>query len=152
MRVNPFFANPHISLPEVEQYECSDFIMLPRNIFEEYHYDVHTTLFLTIVNTVGESISGVVKSVHDINDVIYVPTWMWSNLSVTHNVSLTSLTQHPCTHIALRPYNNGFRDIKDWENKLSFALRNYATLTAARKNCSIYILMTNFLLDLIQLI
>lgn len=128
MKVCPFYECASISKEQLQEYECSDRILLCRAFFNRASFPLGP-LLLRISNALQHSVVGAVKDLHDVEDVVYAPQWMIHALQLLSNVTLSTVPQRPCTSIVLRPFHEGAFSEAEWPAVLSAALRNYNTLS-----------------------
>jgi hypothetical protein len=124
----PFFQCKSIPYESLIQYECSDRLIIAKNIQDSQGLD-HTPCILQITNSLDISVVGTVYNVHSENDIIYMPTWMMATLKTTQNCTIACVPVRACTSAVIKPYNTGLFEIKDWHIKLCNGLRLYSTLT-----------------------
>ncbi len=128
MKVCPFYECGSIPKEALQEYECSDRIMLCRAFFQRASFPLGP-LLLRISNALQHSVVGAVKDLHDVEDVVYAPQWMIHSLQLLSNVTLSTVPQRPCTAVVLKPFHEGAFSEAEWPTVLSTALRNYNTLT-----------------------
>lgn len=124
----PFFQCKSIPYESLIQYECSDRLIIAKNIQDSQGLD-HTPCILQITNSLDISVVGTVYNIHADNNIIYMPTWMMATLKTTQNCTIACVPVRACTSAAIKPYNTGLFEIKDWHIKLCNGLRLYSTLT-----------------------
>lgn len=133
MRVCPYFACKYVTTDaERIQFECSDQFFIPKTLLDTLKLTTDVPAFLTLRNTLRQTITGTVRNMYDddgVNDTIYVPTWMFMTLSDPSGITISACERHPCTKIKFRPHTSDFTSIPDWDAKLAKALRNYGSLT-----------------------
>ena len=125
MRVVPFSACPTIPTADLSSFECSDRLLLP-SVMESY--TVNTILLLT--NAMKEEIVGCVHGLHE-GDVgtIYIPSWMFYQLTLSYEMTVSTMKALKCTHIQLRPHRGDCLKREGGLQLLNKALLNYKTLT-----------------------
>ena len=128
MRVLPFIQCSTIPAEFLTQYECSDRLLVAKNIQGVYYLD-NTPCLLRISNDMDTYVVGTVYGLHDDDDIIFMPMWMMCILKTTHHVSIARVPAHACTKLTIKPHNAGLFDIDDWHIKLRNGLRLYSTLT-----------------------
>jgi hypothetical protein len=123
MRVVPFSACPTIPTADLSSFECSDRLLLP-SVMESYA--VNTILLLS--NAMKEEIVGCVHGLHE-GDVrtIFIPSWMFYQLTLSYDMTVSTMKALKCTHIQLRPHRGDC--LKGGLRRLNIALLNYKTLT-----------------------
>ena len=112
-------------------FECSDRIILPRQLYIEYNLEeTPRPLILYISNSMNDSVVGALHNLHEVNtETIYMPTWMFARLQTTSHLSLGIAIKVNCAVITVRPHNRDFLDIDDWNTKFCTAIKYYNTLT-----------------------
>ena len=129
MRAAPFLHCKFIPMDEISIFECSDRILIPKSIFVSMGFG-EGPILLNIANTVGTNVRGVLYNIHEANDdIIYMPTWMSILLSITDNLSMSSIKKFDCSRIIIRPQNAELLKIPDWNVKFSESIKYYNTLT-----------------------
>ena len=128
MKVRPFYECASIKKEDLQDYECSDSILLCRAFFQRASFPLGP-LLLRISNALQNSVVGAVKDLHDDEDIVYAPQWMIHSLQLLSNVTLSTVPQRPCTAIVLKPFHEGAFLEAEWPTVLSVALRNYNTLS-----------------------
>jgi len=128
MRVLPFIQCRTVPAEFLIHYECSDRLLVAKNI-QEAHNLHHTPCLLRISNTLDAYIVGTPYGFHDEDDIIYIPMWMIHILKTTQRVTISCVPVHVCTKLSIKPYNAGLFEIDDWAMKLRNGLRLYSTLT-----------------------
>jgi len=112
-------------------FECSDRILLPKS---QSHVAECPNTILSLSNSLNEDITGTVYDIHDINsDTIYVPSWMFTSLTVSDNITITYVKPIKCTHIQLRLHRTDFFKREGASRLLNCALTHYKTLTQKTK-------------------
>ena len=129
MRVNPFTHAKFLPYKELEAFECSDRIIVGKTTFEMLKYSEEETVLINITNRLGQTIAGTIFGYHLEEDILYVPTWMFYNLDVTDNIAISVIYKVPCSKITIRPHNNEFLSISDWNEQLGSGLKYYTSLT-----------------------
>lgn len=125
MRVAPFSACPTIPTVNLSSYECSDRLLLP-SVMESY--TVNTILMLC--NALKEEIIGCVFGCHEGDvETIYVPSWMFYKLSLSYDITVSTMKALKCTHIQIRPHRGDCLKREGGVRLLNKALLNYKTLT-----------------------
>ena len=128
MRVLPFIQCSTVPAEHITQYECSDRLLVAKNI--QASHDLYRTIcLLRISNDLDTYVVGTVYGFHDEDDIIYMPMWMMHILKTTHHVTIATVAHHACTKLSIKPYNSGLFEIEDWALKLRNGLRLYSTLT-----------------------
>lgn len=128
MRVLPFLQCSTVPPELLIQYECSDRLLVAKNI--QGSHNLHRTPCLVrISNELGVYVVGTPYGFHDEDDIIYIPMWMMHILKTTHCLSIACVPIHVCTKLTIKPHNSGLFDIDDWDIKLRNGLRLYSTLT-----------------------
>ena len=127
MKALSFLYCKTIPVEEALLYECSDRLLVAKNICEANKLDQEIVI-LEIRNTLGETVVGSIYEKHDDDDIIYMPSWMANRLHST-NIEIKTVPLHTCTQLSLRPYNKGLFFIKDWHLDLRDTLRRYVSVT-----------------------
>lgn len=127
MKALSFLYCKTIPVEEALLYECSDRLLVAKNICETNKLDQEIVI-LEIRNKLGETVVGSIYDKHDDNDIIYMPSWMANRLHST-NIEIKTVPIHTCTQLSLRPYNKGLFFIKDWHLDLRDTLRRYVSVT-----------------------
>jgi hypothetical protein len=128
IRLEPYFLCNHFPKEELKTYECSDRILLCRNFFTKVSF-APGAILLKLSNTLDESISGVVFNLHDDENIVYVPSWMYYTMSIVDNVIITQIAIQRCKKIMIQPHTSAIQTIADWETKLNRAFLGYNSLT-----------------------
>jgi hypothetical protein len=124
----PYFICNHVPKEELKTYECSDRILLCRNFFTKVSFP-QGAILLKLSNSLDESISGVVFNLHDDENVVYVPNWMYYSMQIVDNISVSQISIQRCTKILIQPTTPALQTITDWEPKLNKAFLGYNSLT-----------------------
>ena len=128
MHVLPFLQCKTVPAEFIIQYECSDRLLVAKNI--QGLHDLHRLpCLLRVSNDMDVYVVGTIYGFHDDDDVIYMPMWMMNLLKTTQRVSISCVPTHACTKLSIKPHNAGLFDIDDWHIKLRNGLRLYSTLT-----------------------
>jgi hypothetical protein len=128
MRALPFLQCRTVPPEFLIQYECSDRLLVAKNI-QESHNLHNIPCLLRIQNELDVYVVGTAYGFHEEDDIIYMPMWMIHILKTTHCLSIASVPTHACTTLSIRPHNSGLFEIDDWHTKLRNGLRLYSTLT-----------------------
>jgi hypothetical protein len=128
IRLEPFFLCNHIPKEELRNYECSDRILLCRNFFNSVTF-APGAILLNFSNSADESIAGVVFSLHDDDNIVYVPAWMYYSLSIVDNISISQIGIQRCTKILIQPNTPALQTIPEWESLINKAFISYNSLT-----------------------
>lgn len=113
----------------MSEFEFSDRLLVPKLIFEGFECTAGKITLLSISNSIGQSISGIVYGTHVEQDIIYVPSWMYYSLDITDNILCSLIEQYVCSKLSIRPHHNKFIEVKDWTNQLGKALERYTSIT-----------------------
>lgn len=128
MHVLPFIQCRTVPAEFIIQYECSDRLLVAKNI--QGLHDLHRVpCLLRVSNDMDVYVVGTIYGFHDDDDIIYMPMWMMNILKTTHRVSIACVPIRACTKLSIIPHNAGLFDIDDWHIKLRNGLRLYSTLT-----------------------
>lgn len=128
IRLEPFFLCNHVPKEELKTYECSDRILLCRNFFTKVSFPPGAIL-LKLSNSIDESISGVVFNLHDDENVVYVPNWMYYSMQIVDNINVSQISIQRCTKILIQPNTSALQTLVGWEEKLNKAFLSYNSLT-----------------------
>jgi hypothetical protein len=132
MRACPYTHCPFLSKEDISIFECSDRIIIPRQVYVEHNLEeTPRPLILYISNSMNDWIVGALHNLHEVNtETIYMPTWMFVRLRTSSHLSLGIAIKVNCAVITVRPHNRDFLDIDDWNTKFCAAIKYYNTLVA----------------------
>ena len=126
MRLLPFPFFSSLSQRDMVLYECSDRIVVPKELYEGYS---DKNAILRIENEVGEYSGGTLYGPHSGDEsLLFVPSWMFYRFT-NPIVSLTSLVSVPCEHIQIRPPTDVWFKQEGVPASFQESLLNYKTLT-----------------------
>ena len=128
IRLEPFYLCNHVPKEELRNYECSDRILLCRNFFKTVTFP-QGAILLKLTNSADDSVAGVVFNLHDDDNVVYVPSWMYYAMSIVENISVSQIAIQRCTKIMIQPHTPSLESIPDWDSKLNKAFLAYNSLT-----------------------
>jgi len=129
MRVQPLFCCRYLSHEERIKYECSDSFFICHSWFTSMNFQPDTEILLKITNANDEQIVGNVCSTHPDKDILYVPSRLFSTLSISDNVTIESVILPNCTMIVFQPQNISYCSNPLWKDMFLQNLRNYTTIT-----------------------
>ena len=128
MHVLPFIQCRTIPAEFIIQYECSDRLLVAKNIQASYAL-YSTPCLLRITNNIDTYVVGTIYGFHEEDDILYMPMWMMNILKTTQRVTIACIPTQACTKLSIKPYNSGLFEISEWDVKLRNGLRLYSSLT-----------------------
>lgn len=133
MRILSHIYNSELSESQLKTAECSDRIWVNERVFE-----THMTLAqegeavcVTLKNGVEQVSHGVIHGVHyDDEDLIYVPSWMFSALECDDaHITLSRSTFGLCTGLMVQPYTSDHTHAENPIELLQVAFEQYTVIS-----------------------
>jgi hypothetical protein len=131
MRVLPLLFAQFLTDSELEEYECSDRIWVPKQVFERWVRlsEPGIAMLARLENAVGQNAVGVIQDVHyDDDDVLYVPQWMAQRLTDSDDVSLDHYEPNLCMGLTIQPHTSDHVLAADPQVYLRDAFERYSCL------------------------
>lgn len=131
MRVLPLLFAEFLTDDDIEEFECSDRIWVPKHIFERWVRlsEPGVAMLAKLENTVGQFAIGVVQDVHyDGADIMYVPQWMSRRLADSDDVTLDNYEPNLCTGLTIQPHTSDHVTADDPQVYLRDAFERYSCL------------------------
>ena len=129
MRIHPFTHAKFLPYKELMSFEHSDRILVGKHVFEMVQGEIKDRILISLTNSIGQSIAGTLYGYHMEENILYVPSWMFYSLDITNNISLSVIHKVPCNKITVRPHNNEFLSVRDWNEQLGAGVHNYTSIT-----------------------
>lgn len=129
MRVHPFTQAKFLPYKDLQVFEYSDRILLGTRAFETLQCKNGEVTLINLTNRIGQSVAGTVAGCHMEEDIIYVPTWMFYSLDITDNILISIIDKITCYKLTVRPHNNEFLSVSDWNEQLGNGLKQYTSIT-----------------------
>jgi len=129
MKVHPFTQSLLLTAKDLQQFEQSDRLLIPRLLFDGFECAAGKITILSISNSLGQTIVGTVHGYHDEPDTIYIPFWMYYSMDVTVDLHCSIIEHCICSKMSIRPHHSNFIEIKEWNIELGKAFDNYTSLT-----------------------
>jgi hypothetical protein len=131
MHVQPFHCYHVIERDKIQEYECSDRIILPLSYCIEMSINANDLLML--FDTCKKSVCGTVFGMHKLDPkIIYIPSWMALSLDVLE-VQIAHVPKRRCTALRVRPHSSSFKSNPEFARLLNSAIQSHRSVTTGTK-------------------